>query len=70
MYISFAILVIINIILTLFVPETVGKPMNETIEELEKEKIISDKEEDNAILEREIEHGEEINVNKENNEEN
>ena len=70
LYISFAILVIINIILTLFVPETVGKPMNETIEELEKEKLRSDKEEDNAILERETEHAEGINIKEENNEEN
>lgn len=52
LYISFAILVIIDIILTLFVPETVGKPMLETIEEIEAEKLISEKEGDNAILER------------------
>ena len=69
LYISFAVLVVINIILTLFVPETVGKPMNETIEELEKEKIKDDKEGDNAILDRNTEHVEETTTKEEENNE-
>ena len=52
LYISFAVLVIINIILTFFVPETVGKPMLETIEEIEKEKLIEGRESENKILSR------------------
>ena len=52
LYISFAILVVVDIILTFFVPETVGKPMIETIEELEEGKLITDKEGDNRIFER------------------
>ena len=52
LYISFAALVIVDIILTLFVPETVGKPMLETIEEIEAEKLISQKDGDNGIFAR------------------
>ena len=52
LYISFAVLVIINIILTFFVPETVGKPMLETIEEIEQEKLIEGRESENQILSR------------------
>ena len=50
LYISFAAFVIINIILTFFVPETVGKPMLETIEEIEQEKLIEGRESENQIL--------------------
>ena len=52
LYISFAAFVIINIILTFFVPETVGKPMLETIEEIEQEKLIEGRESENQILSR------------------
>ena len=52
LYISFAVFVIINIILTFFVPETVGKPMLETIEEIEQEKLIEGRESENQILSR------------------
>ena len=52
LYISFAVFVIINIILTFFVPETVGKPMLETIEEIEQEKLIEGRESENRILSR------------------
>ena len=52
LYISFAILVVVDIILTFFVPETVGKPMIETIEELEEEKLITEKVGENGIFDR------------------
>ena len=52
LYISFAALVIVDIILTLFVHETVGKPMLETIEEIEAEKLTSQKDGDNGIFAR------------------
>ena len=52
LYISFAVLVIVDIILTCFVPETVGKPMLETIEEIENEKLINGRESENRILNR------------------
>ena len=52
LYISFAAFVIINIILTFFVPETVGKPMLETIEEIEQEKLREGRESENQILSR------------------
>ena len=52
LYISFAVFVIINIILTFFVPETVGKPMLETIEEIEQEKLIEGRESENQVLSR------------------
>ena len=52
LYISFAAFVIINIILTFFVPETVGKPMLETIDEIEQEKLIEGRESENQILSR------------------
>ena len=43
--------------------------MNETIEELEKEKIKDDKEGDNAILDRNTEHVEETTTKEEENNE-
>ena len=52
LYISFAAFVIINIILTFFAPETVGKPMLETIEEIEQKKLIEGRESENQILSR------------------
>ena len=52
LYISFAILVVVDIALTFFVPETVGKPMLETIEEIEAEKTLNENDIDNAILGR------------------
>ena len=70
LYISFAALVIINIILTFFVPETVGKPMLETIEEIEKEKLIEGRESENKILSRDTDTmlSKEEEANKEENE--
>ena len=52
LYISFASLVVVDIVLTLFVPETVGKPMLETIEEVEAEKLIDGKDNENGIFSR------------------
>ena len=52
LYISFASLVVVDIVLTLFVPETVGKPMLETIEEVEAEKLIVGKDNENGIFSR------------------
>ena len=52
LYISFAVFVIIDIILTFFVQETVGKPMIETIEEIEKEQLIEERISENRILSR------------------
>ena len=52
LYISFTAFVIINIILTFFVPETVGKPMLETIEEIEQEKLLEGRESENQVLSR------------------
>ena len=52
LYISFASLVVVDIILTLFVSETVGKPMQETIKEIEDEKLLSEKDAEEGILTR------------------
>jgi hypothetical protein len=52
LYISFAALVIVDIVLTCFVPETVGKPMLETIDEIENEKLINGRDSENRILNR------------------
>lgn len=53
LYISFVALVIVDILLTLFVSETVGKPMQETIKEIEEEKLLSEKEAEAGLLNRE-----------------
>ena len=52
LYISFAALVVVDIILTFFVPETVGKPMLESIEEIEAEKLLKERDVSNSIFER------------------
>ena len=45
-------MVVIDIILTLFVSETVGKPMQETIKEIEDEKLLNEKDAEAGILTR------------------
>ena len=58
LYAIFAGLTVINIILTFFLKETVGKPMLETIEELDvsnlqKEKLVPGKDNDDTYLDKE-----------------